>query len=316
MATIEDLVRVSGYSRSTVFRYLGGKPVRDAAREAIRAAVRATGFRTLLGDTREEDRLLISLPADFRGFRGFADVVEGIMGRAAECGVPVTFDEGQCAGKRAAALIVGKSMDEENEERRRRAASGIPCVLVNRYLDEADASWVSADFRAAGADAVARLAEAGCRRIACYGARQGRRVDMHKVEGGRLKALERGIDFILIDPDTEALEASCERLISGPDRVDGWMSLNDLNAMRVISCAGRLGVAVPGDLSVIGMNDVEGTAYTLPPITTVRIPFRECGAAAVDAALRLLDHPEELSVKVVLRHRLIERESCRPASIG
>ena len=316
MATIDDLVRVSGYSRSTVFRYLGGKPVRDAAREAIRAAVRITGFRASQGEAREEDRILISLPADFRGFRGFADVVEGIMGRAAECGVPVTFDEGQCSGRRIAALIVGKSMDEEDEERRRLSAAGIPCILVNRYIEETGASWVSADFRSAGADAVSRLADSGCRRIACYGASQGRRVDMHKIEGGRLKALERGIDFILINPDLEALEASCERLVSGPGRVDGWMSLDDLNAMRVISCAGRLGITVPGDLSVIGMNDVEGTAYTLPPITTVRIPFRECGAAAVDAALRLLDHPEELSVKVVLRHRIIERESCKPASRG
>lgn len=313
MATIDDLIHLSGYSRSTVFRFLAGKPVRDAARDAIRTAIRETGFKRGQGDQRDGDMLLVSVPADFRGFRGFADVVEEIMVRAAERGIPISFDEGQCAGKRVAALILGKSQDQEDKERQRRTAAGVPCVLVNRYVEEDPAaSWVSVDFRAAAAEAITRLVAAGCRRVACYGADEGRRVNRQKLDGARRRAEEAGIGFTQIDPSHMTLEVACDRLLTGPDRVDGWLSLNDVDAMRVIGCAFRLGISVPAELSVIGMNDVEGAAYALPPITTVRIPFRECGVSAVDAALRLMDHPTEISVKIILRHRLIERGSCAP----
>jgi len=60
------------------------------------------------------------------------------------------------------------------------------------------------------------------------------------------------------------------------------------------------------------MNDVEGSSFFSPAITSIHIPFRECGIACVDALLRLLDNPLEKSVKILLAHRLVERSSCAP----
>jgi DNA-binding LacI/PurR family transcriptional regulator len=317
MSEIDELVRVSGYSRSTVFRYLAGKPVRPAAADAIRTAARAVGFRREAPAPREDATILLSVPPDFRGFRGFADAAEGVMRRAAERGVPVVFDDAHAGGRRVAVVVLGMGEREEDEERKIRRDRGEPCVLINRMVEGADASWASVDFRAAAAEAVERLAAAGCRRIACFAPGENRRVDKQKAEGAA-RALsgtagsEPRPEFALVDPAGRTAEEAAREALDRSDRPDGWLALSDEDAMRVIRAADGLGFRVPADLSVVGMNDTEGAAYFSPAITTIRVPFAACGEAAVDAALRLLDYPDELSVRITLRHALIERESCAP----
>ncbi|HCM29015.1 MAG TPA: hypothetical protein DIC34_21180 [Treponema sp.] len=327
MATIEDLVGVSGFSRSTVFRFLAGKVVRPAARDAILAAVRETGYgiagaRTGAGagiPDRSDAAILLSVPAGFEGFRGFAEAAEGIMRRAGEAGLPVVFDEAHARGKRLAVVCLGRNRADEDGELARRKALSEPLVFVNRMIEEDDASWASVDFRAAAAEAAGRLADAGCRRIACWADAEGRRADTDKLDGLRAWAARSGLvpgtavpRIVILTPADGGVEPAAERVLSGPDRPDGWLAVSDEIAMRVIRTALSLGLRVPGDLSVIGMNDTEGAAYFSPPLTSVRVPFRECGVAAVDIALRLLDNPSERFVRILLRHRLIERESCGP----
>jgi LacI family transcriptional regulator len=314
MATVDELVRASGYSRSTVFRCLAGKPVRPAAREAIAAAAREIGFGAAVGVRREDTALLVSVPAGFEGFRGFADAVEGIIRRAGELGQPLFFDEGRTAGKRLAAILLGKDKAEEDAEFERRRRLGQRVVFVNRMIDDPDASWVSADFGAAAAEACGRLEAAGCRRIAFWSEARRRRVDEAKLRGILSFARREGrrSEALVLAAEDGEIEEAARRALSGPDRPDGWCAVSDEVAMRVIRAAAALGLAVPGDLSVIGMNDVEGAAYFSPPLTSVRIPFRECGAAAVDLALRLFDNPAERSARILMRHRLVERESCGP----
>lgn len=315
MSAIDELVRISGYSRSTVFRFLAGKPVRPAAEDAIRTASRAIGFRKEAREPREDAAILLSVPPDFRGFRGFADAAEGAMRRAAERGVPIVFDEAHAGARRIAAVVLGMGEREEDEERRRRRERGEPCVLVNRMVEDGDASWASVDFRAAAAEAVAHLAAAGCRRIACFVPGENRRVDKQKAEGAARAGAEKpgtGLEVVFIDPAERSPEEAAGDALGRSGRPDGWLAFSDEEAMRVIRAADKLGIRVPADLSVVGMNDTEGAAFFSPAITTVRVPFAACGEAAVDAALRLLDYPDELSVRIALRHALIERESCAP----
>jgi LacI family transcriptional regulator len=227
--------------------------------------------------------------------------------------VPVIIDEAHAAGRRFGAIVVGKGIREEEEEMASRAVAGTPYVLVNRLVETAEASWVSVDFREAAGDAVRRLAAAGCRRIACRAAPENRRVDIHKEEGFRRAADQEGIEPLVFPFTEEDLQKTAREALSRPDRPDGWFTLNDEDAMRVIRVASTLGLKVPGDLSVIGVNDVAGAAFFSPAITSVSVPFRACGEAAVDAVLHLLDNPLQRSIKVLMRHSLAERESCAPA---
>ncbi len=225
MATIDDLVRISGYSRSTVFRFLAGNQIRPAARDAIRTAVQQTGFGFMQAiPPRDDIVIILSVPENFAGFRGYADAVEGLMSRSAALGIPVVFKETAITDKRTGTIILGKGIVEEDEERRRLEAEGKPCVLVNRLVDDKGASWASADFRQAASDGVHRLASAGCLRIGCWAGTENHRVDMQKKEGFLLAAQEENITPVFLDGDAEVLETAVARTLSSEERPDGWLA--------------------------------------------------------------------------------------------
>jgi DNA-binding LacI/PurR family transcriptional regulator len=73
--------------------------------------------------------------------------------------------------------------------------------------------------------------------------------------------------------------------------------------------ARELGLDVPGELSVVGFDDVPGAAYSAPPLTTVRQPLEEKGAAAGRV---VLERPEE-PIELLLTTELVVRQSSGPA---
>src|SRR4029077_7755727 len=64
---------------------------------------------------------------------------------------------------------------------------------------------------------------------------------------------------------------------------------SDTMALGVLSELRRLGIDVPGDVSVAGFDDIPGLEFMPPALTTVRVPMAELGAAGVARLLRQLD---------------------------
>ena len=79
--------------------------------------------------------------------------------------------------------------------------------------------------------------------------------------------------------------------------------------MQFIGLAERLGYRVPQDIAVAGMDDVPTSEMFRPSLTTVHIPFYEMGVLAVDALLKQTNQNVK-SVRAVLAHHLVVRESC------
>jgi LacI family transcriptional regulator len=77
------------------------------------------------------------------------------------------------------------------------------------------------------------------------------------------------------------LEAA-EQLLSAPRRPSAIFASNDDMALGVIAVAGRVGVSVPQELSVVGFDDTPGAQIVWPQLTTVRQPIEEMAAAAAD----------------------------------
>jgi len=88
----------------------------------------------------------------------------------------------------------------------------------------------------------------------------------------------------------------------------------DLAALGAASGALRLGWQVPERVSIIGFDDIEGTADTCPPLTTIRQPIGDMAGQAVNLLMRFIEGTpvEEIDRRIIVPPRLIVRQSCAP----
>jgi LacI family transcriptional regulator, repressor for deo operon, udp, cdd, tsx, nupC, and nupG len=85
------------------------------------------------------------------------------------------------------------------------------------------------------------------------------------------------------------------------------VAFNDLLAIGVLRRLEHLGVAVPGELSVVGFDDIFGADFCHPPLTTVTSPAEQAGRALVDLLLR-----HRTDARIVLPTDLRVRDSTGP----
>lgn len=105
--------------------------------------------------------------------------------------------------------------------------------------------------------------------------------------------------------------AAGQTLLAGPREVTAVFALNDLMAVGVLAACRGAGVRVPGDLAVVGFDDISLSRDVVPALTTVRVPMEELGARATELALSpAAPRPRTLHVpvEVVLRDSTAPRD--------
>lgn len=108
-------------------------------------------------------------------------------------------------------------------------------------------------------------------------------------EGRRRGTIARAadeLDLEVVDvghfpPTVEGGRAAAEAVLVA--EVTAVLVYNDVMAIGMLAALRGAGFSVPGDLSVVGWDDIEFSAVTDPPLSTIRVPRREMGAAAIDA---------------------------------
>jgi LacI family transcriptional regulator len=87
---------------------------------------------------------------------------------------------------------------------------------------------------------------------------------------------------------------------------------SDWQAAGVYRAIYERGLTIPGDISVIGFDDIPSARWMSPPLTTMRQPLKEMGQAAMTLLLRMIAEEELEETRVELPCSLIVRESCAP----
>jgi DNA-binding LacI/PurR family transcriptional regulator len=191
-----------------------------------------------------------------------------------------------------------------------------PVVLVDMLGVGDGHEAVTTDNLAGIGLAVEHLASLGHRRIAYIG-------------GSDLPAnRERGVAFVYhshrlgleTDPQWrdvhyDHIESTAERLVGllgQAQRPTGIVCCNDYGALAVLRAAGRLGVSVPRELSVVGFDDVAMAALSTPALTCVRVDSEDIGRTAVRLLLSQRSGMAAHGCIVRLTPRLIVRESTAP----
>lgn len=94
------------------------------------------------------------------------------------------------------------------------------------------------------------------------------------------------------------------------------VAANDLMAMGALGELKKAGLRVPGDISVVGFDDILFAALTDPPLTTVALPREEIGRASVDALLNTIKDNSRMGREYKITPRLVVRESTGPVPVS
>lgn len=120
------------------------------------------------------------------------------------------------------------------------------------------------------------------------------------------------------DYTTEAAVICANKLLSLPDRPTAIFAANDMSAMGVYQAAAELGLQIPGDVSVVGFDNLREAASLTPPLTTIDQAIEKMGTIATEMLLKLvkgeslLTNPTEEGNLYKFPTRLVIRDSCAP----
>jgi LacI family transcriptional regulator, galactose operon repressor len=171
---------------------------------------------------------------------------------------------------------------------------GLPLVLVDNYLPGVDLAAVTPDYQAAARLGTEHLLGLGQRRIAFLGAAVSYPFGWQTLEGygEALAGRAIGQDPTLVRRTgigVEAATTATRGLLALPDPPTALFAVTDAMAIGALRAARECGVRVPAQLAVVGMDDIEMSAYTDPPLTTVRIAKDAMGRLAADWLIALIE---------------------------
>jgi len=182
---------------------------------------------------------------------------------------------------------------------------------------------IAFDDVGAGRLAVAYLAELGHRRFVHLRGPEVRS-SLLRLLGFRQELADRGFwpqpVLTAASPNMPAREAAVAAFLAAADPPQGLVAYDDMSAIAALRAAHRAGWRIPGDLSIVGIDDIQFAEYTHPALTTVAQPKYRLGTLAVDAVLArpsLADgQPEPCSPALVLDGELVIRESTARVNAG
>ena len=332
---LEEIADHCKVSVSTASRALSGaKGVREELREKILAAARALNYAIPASLADRKVLLAASSVAMVDSARSqfTFHVLDGLNERAHAIGVeiitrPVASKEDELALLREAEAdpdLVGCLFLTLDDAAVLTLADGFskPIVLVNGDDPAMRHSSVTPCNRSAAQLAAQHLLGLGHRRI-LFVMRRGRRTIERRYEGWRDALAAAGIsaiDDLVVEVDDwlpELASAAIARRMSerGLD-FPAVLTAGDSLAYGVIRGLEQQGLQVPADVSVLGMDDLPQSAFCSPPLSTMHIPMREMGAAALSLLMDDLTDAVMPARRVELACRLVERQSTGQVNAG
>lgn len=326
-STLTQIAEKAGVSIATVSRILNDTGrVSQTTRQKVLHAIRELDYDSVLRyPTSLYQRLLIFVPDFFNPF--YANIIDGIQQTAHNNSFEVFLMSTKNSYPNSSYLV---------NMIKKEGFSGVlwvsstpptdllavleqhcPIVMCCEYPEDLPCSFVSIDDVTAAYRAVNYLVSTGCKKIGIINCGLKYKYARHRREG-YLQALEHsGLEY---NPEwyisipsidyTLAYSAILQALNADPVP-DAFFACSDVFAAAAINAAQSLGIRVPEDLSVIGVDNVETSRMTFPPITTIAQPGFQMGQQACSILVEKIGNPELPPRHILLSTELIIRGSTR-----
>jgi len=328
VATIYDVARRAGVSITTVSRVLNGGNVRAKTREAVERAIAELNYvpnaaaRTLPSGVSRIVAVVvpdISNPFYSELVRGVQDVCD-----RASYGVMIWSTDGRAAKEASCLLELSKQRVDgvlmvrylaDQSVFRLFKSLEIPLVVVGRAPDEPAADSVGTFGTGKALRAlIAPLVAGGRRRLAHLAGPEEAVVGMIRRQQYdailRHFGLEARPEWVADGGFTrEGGRKAARKLLAAADRPDMVFAANDMMAIGLIEAAEELGVRIPGDVAVVGCDDIYVAGLLRPALSSVRMPKYELGQRGAELLLERIANPSVPTRHVELEVTPVARES-------
>jgi DNA-binding LacI/PurR family transcriptional regulator len=337
---LKDVALRAGVSVKTVSNVVNGyEHVTDRTRSRVKQALDELGYRPNLSArslrTGRTGLIAIAVPRLDQPY--FAELAGCVVRAAERHGLTVLIDQTDGLPDRERLVVSGIrphlidglifSPLALGKADLLAADLATPLVLLGERIFDGGADHVAIDNVAAAQVATEHLIDLGRRRIAAIGA-QG--FESGQTAHLRLAGYREALSGSGMAEDPQLIAAvdafhradgaeAMSRLLELDDPPDAVFCFNDLLALGALRTLHERGLAVPGDVAVVGFDDIDESRYSVPALTTVSPDKQQIADVAVDALVHRLgpdkdDEPRELRTDFVLAAR--ESSLGRQASVG
>jgi DNA-binding LacI/PurR family transcriptional regulator len=333
--TIRDVARRAGVSTATVSRVLAGIGTpRPETADAVRRAVQELGYRPSgvarslrMRRTHTFGLIVTDLQNPF-----FPELVQAADLAARAIGYSIllgsaAYDEHRAThyldvmvDRRVDGLIIASS-HVPDESRAWLGGSPVPLVILNAESAGAPVTVITSDNRGGTELATRHLIELGHRRIAFVRGVASFTADQPRIEGFR-DACRAGGLAASDTPETrgdgqvDGGHRAVAELLRAHPALTAIACYNDVTAIGALRALREAGRSVPGEVSVVGCDDIAAAAWVAPALTTVAQQKAEMGRLAVQRLAAILDSPDDPPPPEVVRlpMSLRVRDSTAPPS--
>lgn len=327
--TLADVAAAAGTTVPTVSKVLRGRSdVSAATRARVREAVEALGYRGRAGRglaPRGDRPPLVDLVLSGVDGTWANRALSGVERAATAAGLDIVVSVARRPDDAWLTRLLARHshgavialVDTTSDQLATLTAARVPVVLLDPVTQPPrTVASVGATNWAGGRTAAEHLIGLGHRRLAVLAGHRRHLYSQARIDGFRSAAAEAGVDL----PDGRVVHADWSRsdaaalaagLLADPDRPTAVFACSDHMALGLYDAAAAAGLRVPGDLSVVGFDDIPECQWVQPGLTTIHQPIAQMGEAALRMLLRLGDEVppdppreaprEELATSLVVR---------------
>ncbi|WP_223693584.1 LacI family DNA-binding transcriptional regulator [Leifsonia poae] len=310
--TLADVSRAAGVGIATVSRALATEPHRDvspATRKRIREVADELGYRPSVAARALRSggyhALSVVVPGNTWGWwepvvraafqnadaHGYQVLVHPVAGRP---GGAAAVIESLGNVPTEGALLFGSADDRAVHDAAQHVR--LPLVAIDDVSEEVLVPTIGADSHGGAFDAVTHLVRSGRRRIAYVGSDNAAMFARDRLRGYRdaLDAAgivaDEGVVVLCRDSEDESVERypEVDELLRAHPEIDAIFCEFDLIAAPVLRSLRAVGRAVPSDVALMGFDDERAAQLLDPTLSTIRQPYEDMGARAVDVLLRMV----------------------------
>lgn len=326
--TLDEVAERARVSRTVASRVINNGPnVSSAKRDAVEKAIRELGFtpnrsaRALA--TRQTGVVVLAVSGEGPEVFGdpfFAQVIVGVSAALEKTDLHLmlslaTNDHGlrrlrnflQTRGADGVMLVATRGADPLVDIA---AQSGLPTVFIGLPVQGTPPCYVDVDNAGGSRAATEHLLRGGRRRIAMITGPEDTAVGRERLRGYVEALLLAGLEPYATAPgdfmEASGAEAMRALLSARPD-LDAVVAANDNMAAGALGVLRDAGRTVPGDVAVVGFDDMPIALHTDPNLTTMHQPVQSLGREAARMLVELLDGGQPASL--ILPTRIVVRES-------